>query len=201
MSVMPAFCDNCGAIFNSGFAGEGASNVTITNCMSGPCPRCGGMGHVPDGVYNFIGNTIEFLSGPQRTIDELRKLALLLQTAREKQFAPEKIKEDIEKELPDFLSLFIDILPKTKTELYGFIGFILAAITLLINSANFSSNKPISKTEVQQITQVVINNSIVQIGSGQNIQINKPVVKNNKIGRNDPCPCGSGLKFKKCCGK
>src|SRR5258708_35905582 len=22
-----------------------------------------------------------------------------------------------------------------------------------------------------------------------------------KIGRNDPCPCGSGAKFKKCCGK
>ena len=22
---------------------------------------------------------------------------------------------------------------------------------------------------------------------------------NNKIGRNDPCPCGSGKKFKKCC--
>ncbi len=21
-----------------------------------------------------------------------------------------------------------------------------------------------------------------------------------KVGRNDPCPCGSGLKFKKCCG-
>lgn len=23
----------------------------------------------------------------------------------------------------------------------------------------------------------------------------------NKVGRNDPCPCGSGKKFKKCCGK
>ena len=22
----------------------------------------------------------------------------------------------------------------------------------------------------------------------------------SKIGRNDPCPCGSGKKFKKCCG-
>lgn len=22
-----------------------------------------------------------------------------------------------------------------------------------------------------------------------------------KIGRNEPCPCGSGKKFKKCCGK
>lgn len=27
------------------------------------------------------------------------------------------------------------------------------------------------------------------------------VVKDKKIGRNDPCPCGSGKKYKKCCGK
>jgi len=27
----------------------------------------------------------------------------------------------------------------------------------------------------------------------------KPVVKGQKIGRNDPCPCGSGKKYKKCC--
>ncbi|MGE4560981.1 MAG: YchJ family metal-binding protein, partial [Desulfobulbus sp.] len=24
--------------------------------------------------------------------------------------------------------------------------------------------------------------------------------KAKKVGRNDPCPCGSGRKFKKCCG-
>ena len=27
------------------------------------------------------------------------------------------------------------------------------------------------------------------------------VVKGPKIGRNDPCPCGSGKKYKHCCGK
>ena len=27
------------------------------------------------------------------------------------------------------------------------------------------------------------------------------VVKAPKVGRNDPCPCGSGKKYKKCCGK
>ena len=27
------------------------------------------------------------------------------------------------------------------------------------------------------------------------------VVKEKKIGRNDPCPCGSGKKYKQCCGK
>jgi hypothetical protein len=29
--------------------------------------------------------------------------------------------------------------------------------------------------------------------------ITKTVVKGDKIGRNDPCPCGSGKKYKKCC--
>ena len=28
----------------------------------------------------------------------------------------------------------------------------------------------------------------------------QPVKKGQKVGRNDPCPCGSGKKYKKCCG-
>lgn len=32
--------------------------------------------------------------------------------------------------------------------------------------------------------------------------VQQPYVRNNpKIGRNDPCPCGSGKKYKKCCGR
>jgi preprotein translocase subunit SecA len=30
--------------------------------------------------------------------------------------------------------------------------------------------------------------------------VKKPVVKKQKVGRNDLCPCGSGKKYKKCCG-
>jgi len=29
----------------------------------------------------------------------------------------------------------------------------------------------------------------------------RPVRAGAKIGRNDPCLCGSGKKYKKCCGK
>ena len=29
----------------------------------------------------------------------------------------------------------------------------------------------------------------------------KPIQADKEPGRNDPCPCGSGKKFKKCCGK
>ena len=30
---------------------------------------------------------------------------------------------------------------------------------------------------------------------------NTPVRADKKVGRNDPCPCGSGLKYKNCHGK
>ncbi|MBL7180804.1 MAG: PBPRA1643 family SWIM/SEC-C metal-binding motif protein [Pseudomonadota bacterium] len=29
----------------------------------------------------------------------------------------------------------------------------------------------------------------------------KPKIADKKVGRNEPCPCGSGKKYKKCCGK
>jgi preprotein translocase subunit SecA len=35
--------------------------------------------------------------------------------------------------------------------------------------------------------------------SGGNLK--RPAKKAEKIGRNEPCPCGSGKKYKKCCGK
>jgi preprotein translocase subunit SecA len=37
--------------------------------------------------------------------------------------------------------------------------------------------------------------------SGDGTLPKQPVRKSKKPGRNDPCPCGSGLKYKKCCGK
>ncbi len=38
--------------------------------------------------------------------------------------------------------------------------------------------------------------------SGEESRKKKPVQrKDKKVGRNEPCPCGSGKKYKKCCGK
>ena len=35
----------------------------------------------------------------------------------------------------------------------------------------------------------------------KNYKESKTVRNENKVGRNDPCTCGSGKKYKKCCGK
>ena len=40
-----------------------------------------------------------------------------------------------------------------------------------------------------------------ETNNGDGTEKNRPVKKGEKVGRNDPCPCGSGLKYKKCCGK
>ena len=42
----------------------------------------------------------------------------------------------------------------------------------------------------------------IQTNDGKETLKSKPKVnENKKIGRNDPCPCGSGKKYKQCCGK
>ena len=38
-------------------------------------------------------------------------------------------------------------------------------------------------------------------GSGEAAGGNSPIIKASTVGRNDPCPCGSGKKFKNCCGR
>jgi preprotein translocase subunit SecA len=40
----------------------------------------------------------------------------------------------------------------------------------------------------------------LQFAGGGTATAQQPVIKGQKVGRNDPCPCGSGKKYKKCCG-
>ena len=63
------------------------------------------------------------------------------------------------------------------------------------------SLKPRKKEEVMNVN---VNNKITNMmtsGGGEDTPKRKPVKAEKKIGRNDPCPCGSGKKYKNCCGK
>jgi len=48
--------------------------------------------------------------------------------------------------------------------------------------------------------RVQIANPITESASGEIAGKKITVVKGEKVGRNDPCPCGSGKKYKNCCG-
>jgi len=196
----PAVCNTCGTIFPSAF-NIAAENVGIYGCSSGPCPKCGGHGHIPDGLYSFIDNAILLLSDQTRTKSELHKLADILTKARQEQSTTQEVSEKIQNELPELSSLK-DILPKTRTELYAFIAIILTIITIL--SASLSrDNTP--KIEINQVVNVLYENqnsekdSISTTNKNIKIENESETKKQGKIGRNQPCPCGSGKKYKKCC--
>ena len=191
MPIVPAFCDSCGTAFNSGIFVENAQHITFAGNRSGPCPKCGGMGHVPDGVFNFVGDTIEILSAPQRTATELLSLARILREARAKSEDKEQVAARLEKELPA-LSILSKLLPENKNELYGFLGVILAAISLFTQS----DDKPNIQTTVN-VTQVI---ETVIINEQQSSKFSASNARPPKQGRNEQCSCGSGSKYKKCCG-
>jgi preprotein translocase subunit SecA len=56
------------------------------------------------------------------------------------------------------------------------------------------------KAEVRQNLERVEHKNI-HTNDGKEKAKNAPKKASPKIGRNDPCPCGSGKKYKQCCGK
>ena len=56
----------------------------------------------------------------------------------------------------------------------------------------------------EQVVNVKMTNNVTNLmtnAAGEDTPKRKPVKAEKKIGRNEPCPCGSGKKYKNCCGK
>ena len=64
------------------------------------------------------------------------------------------------------------------------------AVTLL--TFRLKSEEDIKREQAAKITATS--------GADDGSDKKRPVKKGEKVGRNDPCPCGSGKKYKKCCG-
>ena len=187
MASVPAICDSCGTAFPSGIVAEDSYNISFSGVRAGPCPKCGSSGHVPDGLYNFIGSAIAVISASKRTKTELTRLELLVEKARSEE-NPEPLVTDIQNEFPEFASV-LSVLPHNRTELYGFLGLLLALLSYL------QAFKP--KPEP---SPAMINNFFNSYYSAVQPISPTPPIRRKKVGRNEPCPCGSGIKYKKCHG-
>lgn len=67
------------------------------------------------------------------------------------------------------------------------------------DSVKYILNARIERVENQKTSApepAVKSRDEIKTGSDAKVQ----AVNKNKVGRNDPCPCGSGKKYKKCCG-
>lgn len=101
------------------------------------------------------------------------------------EYVPQKLEidKDSGKEISDIITNFIEFLDNE-----GHIKNSVQIIkTLNENRKDFIKSLPSQKS----------SNKIQQ----KKIEKESVIVSELKVGRNDPCPCGSGKKYKKCCGK
>ena len=68
---------------------------------------------------------------------------------------------------------------------------------------NLRKQDEVKREETAKITGAALQ-ALNSLDNGEKMKVeeHKPVVNDGpKVGRNDPCPCGSGKKYKYCCGK
>ena len=89
--------------------------------------------------------------------------------------------------------------PVVEYRLEGFDMFDSMIAAIRENTAKMILTVRLRKKEAPQREQVAKE---TKAGTASEEPAKKqPVRKQQKPGRNDPCPCGSGLKYKKCCGR
>lgn len=192
MSMLPAFCENCGTVFSSGLFLEGKGAI-ISGCTAGPCPNCGGTGHIPSGVFDFIGNTIKILTTTDSSVVDYSRLARMLASARKERLSSQVVADQIRKELPQFAGISELLRPKTCADTLGWATLLIATISLIVQM--IQGRQDMSRISVDQVITQSFNQTLqMQVFTGNQR------VKSKGVGRNDPCPCGSGKKYKKCCG-
>ena len=74
----------------------------------------------------------------------------------------------------------------------------------MIQSIEEEVSRYVMKAQIRDNLQreaVAKNTQAVSGGEDEKKKVKKPYVKKDTVGRNDPCPCGSGKKYKHCHGK
>lgn len=98
-------------------------------------------------------------------------------------YAQKNPKEEYKREA---YSLFMDMM-----------GRVRADVVQKIFRIQLAREEDVERMEAQQRKQQIMLNQ--QEGESRE---RKPLTRDqDKVGRNDPCPCGSGNKYKKCCGR
>lgn len=193
MAGIIAFCKNtqCNAIFemNNLIGGDGNVQVTMTGCSVGPCPKCGSQGVVPDGVYEYANHAITLVKGPLKSIELLTKIERIVRQSVEENKTKEEIVQAVESEVPEAKS-FLDSIP-TIDNLTQWVSLLISILTFAIL---------IHTTYIDDEDDDKYKDMFIDHLLKENEELKKPKpVETQKIPRNNPCPCGSGKKYKKCC--
>lgn len=167
-------------------------------------------------MMNFLCTRLKLSA--QRTDDMISDLILIL-TCDDRPF--DALSEMLDRkeimmtksQLKDFIKLFTDLSNNTRLpQNRGFTPLELSANRgdqKVINSISFGPNITAAlksgEADIQKYRKEILMSELSEkVKMDMLRQLSQIEGKNTtqkKVGRNDPCPCGSGKKYKKCCGK
>lgn len=130
---MPAVCRNCDRPFPSGFVADNVQRMTLIGNTSRPCPYCGGLGDVPDGVYDVMDGTIQLVRELPTTREELLIAARILQRHVDEGNADvEAIDREIAEAAPNARPLVQLLRDPATASVLAAIGVIVAVLALAL---------------------------------------------------------------------
>ncbi|WP_283609532.1 preprotein translocase subunit SecA [Faecalispora anaeroviscerum] len=167
---------------------------------------------------NFTPEELEDLD-PEFVKNELLQIANRMYEQREQEFSPEIVRElervillknvdtlwmdhiDAMEELQRGIRLraYAQRDPVVEYRMEGFDMFDSMIAQIRENTARMMLTVRLQTKEEPKREEVA--KPTMATGAGDGSEENHPVVNGKKVGRNDPCPCGSGKKYKKCCGR
>jgi len=219
---LPITCEHCGFSWNDGDRGVGVfgltdvGNVELIGSQIN-CPRCRKSTPMPEGNlkvregrWQLIRGLAEDLRSAEATADDYAKLVELLRQAESSGEAAGQVADEIAAQTP-----FARLAETIRAHPPGWIAYLLAAIlTILLwrfpyhggEAAPDIPTHPTRPPVVLQLTNSELDELAKQIDAqlerrqdlSQKIEISIPTQKGSQ--RNKPCTCGSGVKYKKCCG-
>ena len=132
MATLPVFCNSCDAVWGARnvIGGTGAAGIEIRNVAVGPCPKCGGTGNVPDGLYNLMDDTLTVVQSAGLPPTTLQNLISLLESLSRGEITEEQVAERVEDEVPDLAPIVNVYLQKP--DRLRWIMVLIAVLTVLM---------------------------------------------------------------------
>lgn len=198
MPAVLAVCDSCGTAFPSGIFIENSTDITMAGNRSGPCPRCGGMGSIPDGRYDATKDSIRIMATSATSLESLRRLEAVLRAVDRPGVSGKAVADAIKSQAPEFSAL-APVVQRGGIDVGKWILVLLTAILVWQGMRAESADKGATTEQIREIYRQVLQ----QTQAAPSPPMNRvPLISPRPSpSRNGPCFCASGKKYKRCHGR
>lgn len=148
--LLPAVCSQCQSVFVPRAINVENATIHLEGVSVGPCPKCGGFGRIPDGVYSVIDNVLDVLRAPERSRADLERIAQIFRKASEEKHSRAQVAATIRRDAPS-VSKIADVLPQDRSDFYAVLQILIGIVGLYLALKSPSPNITVNQV-INQIT-------------------------------------------------